>query len=71
MNTYKFEDSIGITEAVIMYATRFFGVAVTVLALGAAVNAQNVYERALAARQTGGSDEAYRTFPLLPSNLSH
>jgi hypothetical protein len=48
-----------------MYAPSFFGVVATFLALGGAVSAQNVYERALlAARQTSsGSDEAYRISP--------
>ncbi|KAE9365635.1 hypothetical protein N431DRAFT_549750 [Stipitochalara longipes BDJ] len=52
-----------------MYATSFFGVVATVLALGGAVNAQNVYERALlAARQTSNSsDEAYLNSVCLPN----
>ena len=65
LNIYPVQDSIGNAEAAIMYATSFFQLAASFLVLGEVVSAQNVYERALAARQTGGSDEAYRTSPLL------
>ncbi|KAN0089714.1 hypothetical protein V8E51_019974 [Hyaloscypha variabilis] len=55
-----------------MYAPSFFGVVATFLALGDAVSAQNVYERALlAARQTSsGSDETYLNSVCLPNVTS-